>query len=62
MLPKLLSAQDVKKYLGIGNKTLYNLLRERDFPAFRIDGGEYRILEDEFVLWMQKNCKKSPRH
>lgn len=62
MLPNLLTAKDIKKYLGIGNETLYNLLNERDFPAFRISGGEYRILEDEFIDWMRKNCKKSPRH
>lgn len=59
MLPKLITSKEVKAYLNIGDDTLYKLLKSRDFPAFRInEGGEYKIIEEDFIEWMQKKCKK----
>ena len=59
MLPKLITAKEVKAYLNIGDDTLYKLLKSRDFPACRInEGREYEIIEEDFIEWMQKKCKQ----
>lgn len=57
MLPKILTAKDIKEYLHIGDQKLYELLKQRDFPSFRVDGGDYKILEDDFIEWMRKRSK-----
>ena len=55
-LPNLITASDVKKYLKCNNTTLYGLLKQRDFPSFRI-GKKYYINENEFIIWMSKQSK-----
>lgn len=56
-LPVLLSAEQVKRYLHLGNEKLYELLRRRDFPSFQI-GKPYYILQDEFIEWVKNQTKK----
>lgn len=56
-LPDLLSPQDVKRYLGCSDKTIYTLCKRRDFPAFRI-GGRYYINKSDLSEWIKKESKK----
>ncbi len=56
-LPALLSPQQVKEYLHIGNDKLYELLTRRDFPSFQI-GKPFYILQDEFIEWIQKQTRR----
>ncbi len=55
-LPVLLSAKDVKMYLKCNDTTLYGLLKQRDFPSFRV-GKKYYIDEEKFIEWMSKSSK-----
>lgn len=61
MLPKLLTAQEVKEYLHIGNEALYRLLAEKDFPSFKVKH-KYYIMEDDFMKWMKDSSKKTIYH
>lgn len=62
MLPNLITAKEVKEYLHIGDETLYNLLRSKSFPSFKVNNGEYKIIEDDFKEWMKTKCKKQTNH
>ncbi len=60
-LPKLLTPQDLKKYfvqnnIKMGNDKLYALLKQKDFPSFKI-GSNYYIIEKDFIEWMTKQTK-----
>lgn len=49
--------KEAAKILGVGNNTIYNLLKEDDFPSFRINDKWYvsrKGLED----WVEKQTKK----
>lgn len=56
-LPNLLSARDVKKYLGCNDANVYALLKQRDFPSFRI-GKKYYVDEGKFIEWMSRVSKQ----
>jgi len=56
-LPKLLTPKDVQAYLHIGDAKLYNLMKQKNFPSFRL-GRQYYILEDKFIEWMEMKTKK----
>lgn len=57
-LPKLLKPADIKKYLNIGSDKLYYLLRQKNFPSFKV-GCRFYIIESDFLEWMKKQTKKS---
>ncbi len=40
-MPQLLSAKELKKFLGCSNKTAYTLCRQTGFPSFRINTRYY---------------------
>lgn len=49
--------KEAAKILGVGNNTIYNLLKDDDFPSFRINDKWYvsrKGLED----WVEKQTKK----
>lgn len=49
--------KEAAKILGVGNNTIYNLLKEDDFPSFKINDKWYvsrKGLED----WVEKQTKK----
>lgn len=49
--PAILTVDDVKRLLKIGNDKAYKLFRQEDFPSFKIEGTNY-ILEDKFYEWL----------
>ena len=51
------TAKEVQTMLRIGNRKLYKLLKQRDFPSFMIDG-TWRIKKAEFDSWTDKQCRK----
>ena len=55
-LTKLFNVKDLSKYFNISEKTAYNLIRQRNFPSIKV-GGQYRIIVDELVKWMDKQSK-----
>lgn len=54
-LPELMTAKEVREYLKCSNQNVYNLMKEKGFPSFRI-GNSYRVRKDDFINWI--NNKK----
>ena len=49
--PAILTVDDVKQLLHLGNDKAYKLFRQDDFPSFKIEGTNY-IMEDKFYEWL----------
>ncbi len=49
--PRILTVEDVKVLLKIGNDKAYKLFRQKDFPSFKLEGTNY-IMEDKFYDWL----------
>ena len=56
-LPKLLTVSETQSYLGVSKNTLYSLLQQRDFPAFKV-GREWRVDSQKLYVWIDKQSKK----
>ncbi len=56
-MEELLSIEDLKKHLAIGNDKVYNIVRQRDFPAFKI-GNRWKIMPDGLREWEKMQCRK----
>jgi excisionase family DNA binding protein len=54
---KLMGIKDLKKHLAIGNDKVYNMVRSRDFPAFRI-GNEWKVIPSELKKWELRQSRK----
>lgn len=52
-LPRMLSVQEVADQLGVGESTVYRMIRKKLLPAVDT-GGLYRIWADEFSAWLHK--------
>lgn len=55
-LSELLTPKDIMKHLHISNKKMYDLLKTRGFPTFRI-GRSYYIPKKEYEEWIVKHAK-----
>ena len=56
-LPNLLTPKEVGEYLHIGSHKLYALMKQKNFPSFKL-GGRYFVREDRLVDWMDMKEKK----
>lgn len=57
-LPTLLTTQDVADYLFIAVKTVDKLIYRRELSAKKV-GREWRITEDDLLLYLEKNKVKA---
>lgn len=51
----LISPAEAQKILGVGKAVIYRLVKEEDFPSFRLDNKFYinkELLQD----WANKQC------
>lgn len=55
-LSSLLDMDGLCEYFEISKKTAYNLVRERDFPSFKVNG-KYRIIVNDLSKWMERKAK-----
>ena len=46
------TVEDLMVILGVGRKAVYSLIREKAFPAIRINRVGYRIPRDSFHSWL----------
>lgn len=51
---KLLTVRDAAKLLSVDRKTIYKLIEEDKFPAYRISERNIRIDEDGLMAWLKK--------
>ena len=55
---KILTSKEIQQKLRIGRSTLYELLKEPDFPTYKI-GKKYYATEEEINNWiLAKQNKK----
>ncbi|TAL12809.1 MAG: DNA-binding protein [Nitrospirae bacterium] len=50
---RLMTVHEVAAYLAVTERTVYRLLRDREFPALRV-GGQWRFNSNMIEKWMQK--------
>ena len=49
--PNILTVEDVKTLLHLGNDKAYKLFHQKDFPSFKFEGKNY-VMEDHFYNWL----------
>ena len=54
-LPLVLNAKDLTDVLGIAIASAYELMHEKDFPAFKV-GSRIVIPKNKFLAWLDKMC------
>lgn len=53
----ILTPKEVMTILGVGRNTMYEvLLKDSDFPAFKI-GTKFYINKEKLQAWADKKCK-----
>lgn len=57
MLDELLSIEDLCDYLGISRTTAYELVKQDDFPAFKL-GSSWKIPAPQFKQWIRDTAGK----
>ena len=54
---KILNSKEIQQKLRIGRSTLYELLKEPDFPTYKI-GKKYYASEEEIEKWLVSKQSK----
>lgn len=54
MKDRMLSVNDICKYLGISRDTVYRWIEERGFPAYRL-GRLWKFKKEEVDEWIKNN-------
>jgi excisionase family DNA binding protein len=52
-LPRIMNVTELMEYLDIGRDRAYALVRQREFPSFKV-GSEYKIVADKLPAWFEK--------
>ena len=55
MLPHVLTAQDLSKFLNISRAGAYQLLNSKDFPTLRVGQRFKRVSRDALLKWMEEH-------
>ncbi len=58
MNQEIMKINDVAEYLKIAPSTVYRLIHQRQFPAFRF-GGNYRISRAALDEWIERQARRS---
>lgn len=53
-LPSVLSAKDLKTFLGISRAGAYQLLHREDFPTLHV-ASRLLVAKDKLLAWMEQN-------
>ena len=53
-LPSVLSAKELKDFLGISRAGAYKLLHRKDFPTLHI-ASRVLVAKDKLLAWMEQN-------
>ena len=52
-----INADTLAKVLGVSRASAYELMREKDFPSFRI-GKRILVTKENLIEWIEKRSKK----
>ena len=53
---KILNSKEIQEKLRVGKSTLYQLLKDPDFPTYKI-GTKYYATEEALDNWVSKQSK-----
>ena len=53
-LPFMLEAKHLQALTGLSKNTVYEMMRNGDFPAIKASKGRYLVPRDAFFLWLQE--------
>jgi excisionase family DNA binding protein len=56
---KLLTVKEVASYLVVTERTVYRLIKDPNFPAFKV-GGQWRFKIDLIDDWMRRDRSHAP--
>lgn len=56
-LPELMTINQLMDHFEITANTAYNLVKKRNFPAFKV-GREWRIIKDDLTSWERARAKQ----
>lgn len=57
-LPLFLNAETVANVLGIAMSSVYELMKEKDFPALRV-GNRLIVPKEKFIAWVEMKTEVS---
>ncbi|OIJ13808.1 DNA-binding protein [Anaerobacillus arseniciselenatis] len=57
--PIVLTASDIAEILQISKPTVYELMRQRDFPIISGIGNIKRVKRDAFFAWLDKRSQQA---
>ena len=60
-MAEMMTVEDLKKTLHIGNNKAYKLCEYPGFPAFRIGDGQWLINKEKFDEWLAKINKSNTK-
>jgi excisionase family DNA binding protein len=52
--PEYISVGFIAKSCGVSNTTVLRWITTKQLPAFRLPGGHYRIIKDDFIQFLSK--------
>lgn len=56
-LPGVLSAKELKDYLGISRAGAYQLLHRQDFPTLHV-ASRVLVAKDKLLVWMEQHTDR----
>ena len=58
-MQKMLDANDLKEMFGIALRSVYELMKQPDFPVIRVSARRYVVPEDALNKWVDCQVVKS---
>lgn len=53
----LLTVEETRKILGMGRNSMYDLVKQKDFPSMSVGNKTY-INKEKLQSWINKKCEK----
>ena len=50
------TVEELQIILGVSRPTVYNLIRQKQFRAFQVAGGKWRVYKRSFDEWLDARC------
>ena len=59
--PQNMMPKDVAEFLNVSLSTVYNLIKQNDFPVLTMPGGRIHLIpKHKFILWYLQQIEKEP--
>lgn len=61
VMENFITTSDVMDLLKISRTKIWHLIRQENFPAFKL-GGDYRFQKSEIIQWMEQHRVSGKQH